>query len=440
MTQRFLTIEPEWLPAQGVTSAELAATWCRLTITVDGRVVTRVDDLLANSTRNAIFCSAYPLAEWIATHWWFLRSHVRAAGALDRLPSSINFAAHSGANGAASHDMRTAGDGFLWPRLLIVPEGRRTLLAWTADEFPQAGLLRFVADGRAWGRPVEVQASLSSLVDTVIDRLHEVGITDTLLEDEWRAILAADEQEASFCDAAAALGLDPYDMDEQTAKSIEGLGAALGQELVVELAAAADPQRLREDLDWVTHSLKRISHKPGAARGVLAKLRALHLRDDDSGPPWELGWRHAKTVRKVLRVADSEPFGFDGMFDHRHSASGDGALQALASGVSGRIEVVLGIRAGVAGQRFVDGRALWRSLHTEDRPYLLTTANTFEQRVERAFAAELLAPAMGIAKIIDTRSGVALATDVERAARRFKVSPVVVGHQLENQLGLTIAG
>lgn len=440
MTRRILEIEPEWLPAPGVTSAELAATWCRLTMTVDGRVVTRVDDLLANSTRNAIYCSAYPLAEWIATHWWALRSHVRAAGSLDRLPGAINFRTRSGVNGVASHDVRTAGDGFLWPHLLIVPEGQRTLLAWTADEFPQAGLLRFVAEGRAWGAPAEVQASLSSLVATVIDRLHEVGISDTLLEDEWQAIIAADEDEASFCDVAAALGLDPYDIDDQTAKSIESLGAALGQELVAELAAAADPRRLREDLDWITHGLKRMSHKPTPAKGVLAKLRALHLHDDDSGPPWEIGWRQGNTVRKALRIADTEPVGFDGMFDHRQSASGDSALQALASGVSGHIEVVLGIPTGVAGQRFVDGRALWRSLHTQDRPYLLTTATTFEQRIERAFAAELLAPAAGIAKMIDSRSGVALATEVERAARRFKVSPVVVGHQIENQLGLTIAG
>jgi len=42
--------------------------------------------------------------------------------------------------------------------------------------------------------------------------------------------------------------------------------------------------------------------------------------------------------------------------------------------------------------------------------------------------------------LIDSPSGVALASDVERAARRFKVSPVVGGHQIENQLGLAIAG
>ena len=440
MTQSFLAIESEWLSADGVTSPELAATWCRLTLKVDHRVVTRVEDLRANTTRNSIFCSAYPLAEWIATHWWALRSHVRAAGVLDHLPNRINFPADSGTDGTDSHNTRAAGDGFLWPRLLIVPEGGRTLLAWTADESPQAGLLRFVTEGRAWGAPAEVQASLANLVTAVIDRLHEVGVKDTLLEEEWRAILAADDDEASFCDVAAALGLDPYDIDQAMAQNIESLGPALGRDLVVELAAAADPQRLREDLDWVTHGLKSISHKPGPARGLLAKLRALHLHEDESGPPWEIGWRQANTVRKALRVADTDPIAFGGVFEHRHSASGDRALQALASGVSGRIEIVLGTQSGVAGQRFVDGRALWRGLHTRDRPYLLTTTTTFEQRVERAFAAELLAPAAGIARLIDSRSGVALAIDVERAARRFKVSPVVVGHQLENQLGVAIAG
>lgn len=440
MTERFLAIEPEWLPAEGVTSPELSATWCRLTIKVDGRVVTRVEDLSANSTRNGIFCSAYPLAEWIATNWWALRSHVRAAALLDRLPNGINFRAHPEANGLGSHDMRAAGDGFLWPRLLIVPEVRRTLLAWMADDAPQAGVLRFVTEGRAWGSPEDVQTSLAGLVVAVIDRLHEAGVLGTFLEDEWRSIVGADEDEASFCDVAASLGLDPYDVDEPTASRVESLGEILGPELVVELAAAADPRRLREDVDWVGQGLKRISHKPGPAKGALAGLRGLRLHEDDDGLPWEIGWRQAHTVRKFLRIADTEPIGFDGMFAHRHIASADNALQALASGVSGRIEVVLGHQARLSGQRFVEGRALWRSLRVQDRPYLLTTGATFEQRIERAFAAELLAPAAGLAKLIDSRGGVALADDVERVARRFKASPVVVGHQLENQLGIAVAG
>src|SRR4051794_9160013 len=106
-----LRIEPEWLGAEGVKSPELAATWCRLSISVDGRVVTRVEDLAANSIRSGIFCSAYPLAEWIATHWWPLRSHVRAATVLDRQPTGFDRAALSEGNGFASHDMRTAADG-----------------------------------------------------------------------------------------------------------------------------------------------------------------------------------------------------------------------------------------------------------------------------------------------------------------------------------------
>lgn len=433
-------LEIEWLPADGVTSPELAATWCRLSISVSGQVVTRVEDLTANSTRTGIYCAAYSLAEWVATHWWALRSHVRPAALLDRRGPAPGPLGLSDTNGVASHDMRAAGDGFLWPRMLIVPEGQRTLLAWEADVAPQADVLRFVSTGRTWASPAVVQSALASFVGAVIDRLHDMEVPRTLLEEEWQSILQADAEEVAFCDAAAALGLDPYELDDQAVGSIESLGAIMGPELVAEFAAAVDPRRIREDADWVAQGLKRISHEPGAARGPLAKLRGLEHHDGAAGPPWEIGWDQARAARRILRVSDTDAIGLDGFIVHKHLASADTALQAVASGVSGRIEVVLGLSAGIAGQRFIDGRALWRSLHVRHRPSLLTTAATFEQRVERAFAAELLAPASGIAKLIDNWSGVVLTDEVERVARRFRASPVVVGHQLENQLGLTVAG
>jgi hypothetical protein len=336
--------------------------------------------------------------------------------------------------------MRCAGDGFFWPQLLVLPEGRRTLLSWSADDVPLSGILRFVGAGRAWGRPEEVQAALAGFVTAVIDRLGEMRVSGTLLQEEWAAVLAADAEETSFCDVAAAFGLDPYDIDETTATALESLGTVIGEELVGEFAVAADPRRINEDAHWVALGLRRLSHEPGKAHAQLAKLRGVELAEDDARPPWEIGWYQAQEVRRIFRIGDTEPIRLDGLVTHRELVSADTALQALASGVSGRIEVVLGARVGVAGQRFVHSRALWRALHVPDRPYLLTTAATFEQRVERAFAAELLAPASGIAQMMETRGGVVLADDVERIARRYKASPVVVSHQLENQLGLAVAG
>lgn len=439
MSEPFLSIEPEWLQPAGVESPELAATWCRLSIAVGGEIVTRVEDLATNSTRTGIFGSAYPLAEWIATHWWALRSHVRPATIVDRFTLAAGNVGIAATNGLAAHNTRAAGDGFIWPNLLIVPEGQRTLLAWFADSAPQSGLLRFASAGHVWADPATVQSDLARFVLAVLDRLQALDLRDTPLEEEWLAITGADSAEAEFCDTAAALGLDPYNLSQAKANSIEKLDSVLGQGLVSEFAAAADPKRISEDLDWVTTGLKKISHAPAPAKGLLGRLRQLTFDDVDAGPPWETGWRHAQTIRAVLRVADTRPVDLGGIFAHHHVAATDASFQALASGISGRIEVVVGIRSGLSGQRFVESRALWRDLHVRDRPYLLTTAATFEQRIERAFAAELLAPASGIAKLLKASNGVVLAADVERVARHFKASPVVVGHQVENQLGLVVA-
>jgi hypothetical protein len=435
-----MILEPEWLAVDGVNSPELAATWCRLSISVDGQVVTRVDDLIAHASRSGIFCSAYPLAEWIATHWWPLRSHVRPAALLERAAASGRPGALREADSLASHDLRAAGDGFLWPRLLIVPQGARTLLTWMADEASRGGPIRYVSSGQAWTWPTDVQSSLAGLVAATIDRLHEMAVAGTLLQEEWQAIATADADEAAFCDAAAALGLDPYDVSESTADSINSIGAMLSPALASEFTTAADPARIHEDLDWITRGLKRISHKPGAATAPLRRLRDLALHEDDDGPPWEIGWRQAQTVRRALRVVDTDPIELGEVFQHHYHETGDPSLQALASGLSGHIAIVAGARTTKPGQRFVESRALWRDLHVMDRPYLLTTAATFEQRIERAFAAELLAPASGIAKLINGKSGVILANDLERIARRFKASPFVIGHQVENQLGLAVTG
>jgi Zn-dependent peptidase ImmA (M78 family) len=64
--------------------------------------------------------------------------------------------------------------------------------------------------------------------------------------------------------------------------------------------------------------------------------------------------------------------------------------------------------------------------------YILA-ARSQEEKVARAFAAELLAPADGIRRILnelDSSDNSAL----EAVARHFEVSPLLVRHQYDNQL------
>ena len=59
------------------------------------------------------------------------------------------------------------------------------------------------------------------------------------------------------------------------------------------------------------------------------------------------------------------------------------------------------------------------------------------QRVERAFAAEILAPAVGVEEMLGATSYVYF-DELERVANHFDVSTRVIRHQAENQLALDV--
>jgi Zn-dependent peptidase ImmA (M78 family) len=79
-------------------------------------------------------------------------------------------------------------------------------------------------------------------------------------------------------------------------------------------------------------------------------------------------------------------------------------------------------------------------LYEDDPLFLVTGAYTDRQKMERAFAAELLAPAKGIAERLGGTPDVVLLEDLEEVAQYFRVSPMVVEHQVENQLSASIIG
>ena len=75
-------------------------------------------------------------------------------------------------------------------------------------------------------------------------------------------------------------------------------------------------------------------------------------------------------------------------------------------------------------------RALWRQVATDDTLFVITNAHTDRQKMERAFAAELLAPAAGIAGMLDVDPSDADQQDVDRLAEHFDVSGILIEHQL----------
>ena len=71
----------------------------------------------------------------------------------------------------------------------------------------------------------------------------------------------------------------------------------------------------------------------------------------------------------------------------------------------------------------------------QDATYVLSTyGQSPSQKVSRAFAAELLAPARGIQQLLGFVPDPDFAPAIEYCANHFEVSTMVIEHQIQNQL------
>jgi hypothetical protein len=155
----------EWERGDGVATPELAATWARLEVWVGSECVTRVEDILTGSARRSIYCSLYPLAEWIAFNWWPLTANIRPAA----FPKQARL-------WGRQHNFRAAADGFIWPNLMLWPQGSSTFVRWRSDAVVRNGApVRYISSGDAFTDSIETRHSLSGIVESVLVRLEEMG-------------------------------------------------------------------------------------------------------------------------------------------------------------------------------------------------------------------------------------------------------------------------
>jgi hypothetical protein len=430
----------EWTPGDGVAARELAATWARLELWVGEECVTTVEDIDTGSARRSIYCPLYPLAEWVGFNWWLLQANTRpaaVAGALaDRLdhPRLAHWNKH--------HNMRAAGDGFRWPNFVILPEGRTTRVVWRPDRRQPLSPIRYLPGGEAFIDASQTTHVLAELVELVLARLDEQGISDSVLANEWRAITAASQDERDFCIAAARLGLDPYTLDDELAARLESVGAELSDTLLADFLDSVAPASIEGGLRWVDRVSRLIGQLeiPPDARLETLRMEAPRLPEPTDPLPWERGYRQATDVRSLFGLEPTQRFDASGMVTIKKRDSEDRGLQALGGLTpSDAGTLILGRHVRQRDSSFAVARSLWHFAFDNAERFLLTTAHADRQRVERSFAAELLAPAAGLNQVLNVEDGLVTTDDVSDAAEHFGVAPFVVRHQIENQLGLSVA-
>jgi hypothetical protein len=421
---RFL-MDYEWEEPGRARGDELRATWARLAVRIDGTPITRLFDRRSRSLREAVYMPLYPLAEGIAANWWAIQFEVNG-GRTARHPSFD-----------ARHDLGRHLDGFALPRLCVAAEPPAVRLTW-GRRARLGSPVDFLESGDRLLPKSEVMDELRRFVDSVCIRLSDRGVAGTWLQNEWEAIIGADDDETEYCRLVAAVGLHPYDSDPATADLIMCALSTLPESVRDDFLCIADPvdpvsqaSALVADLDRATDQRTRLPKEM-----VEARTRARGVPAEPA--PWSIGYQMARDVRSRLGLGDEPIQSLTTLgLPQNLSQAGSGAYTLYDAVVSAPDPEFLGIvtnRPSAAGKRFAVARCIgdWAWSRGTRHSGIMTSAATFRQQLSRAFAAELLAPISAVRCRLP--SDYAGPENLDDIADEFGVSDWVIRHQIQNQL------
>jgi hypothetical protein len=417
-------IELEWEQSPRTSAPELSATWARLAIYVDDVPVTKVEDHRSHGVRSGIYVPLYPMAEWIANNWWFLWNEWR----FDRPDTR--------------HNLSAAREGFALPDLSFLPTETRIQLVWRQRPATEFDRVSFLMEGSQILSKDIVHEGVRSFVETVIQRLDDRDVPATFLTEEWQAILEAekDPNQKRFCQQAARLGYDPFDLESSIAKHLEELDDLLPGSVIDDFCDAVTLSQISSGVTAVRQFLGSL-HERHVAQGSWMDLHeALQISSGLS--PWHYGYKQARLLRSSLGITgpvetDLESFRRTiGSFEVVPFEAPEG-LEAIIAPSSTQAPL-FGLPRRVVraeSRRFVLCRALSDYLALGE-PSLVTRTQTEHQQRNRAFAAEFLAPAASIReRLVSDRLW---EDDLEDLAQEFEVSGFVIRHQIENHRLATI--
>jgi Zn-dependent peptidase ImmA (M78 family) len=381
--------------------------------------VTRIEDERAQTVRHAVYCSAYPLAEWFAFNWWSLLNETERRSSVPE-----------------KHNIRFAREGFALPDLEFFSEDSFVRAVWKPYR-PTAAPVRFLEEGFALLNSGAFAREIAAFVDKVVARLKSKGISEGCLIDEWMAIRETPEEEKEFCETTGALGLDPYDLDDKMADEIVSIARSLPVELGKEFFLAADSTVLSQQANWVAKCLRELEDYETKTK--FAGKKGFYSRQDPASTPWQTGYDLARKFRTDFGLGNKVNKAVD---VQKLCGIKKGHLPVIRIGDEHQLDAVAKL-SNESGPQIATSKEressktylLARSIcdylcaNSEDSA-LLTRVSSDRQKRNRAFAAEVLAPAEGIRQHL---SGSRTTRDeIAEIAAHFNASEWLIEHQVRN--------
>ncbi|TBU88438.1 ImmA/IrrE family metallo-endopeptidase [Phytopseudomonas dryadis] len=414
--QRSWSINTEWASLESGSPEERAA-FATLGISAFGTSLTAGHDRLLQSLRTAPFLSAYHFAEWLAWNWWRLRWEPRKSSTEWEL----------------SHSVASIGNGYIWPNIHILSDGQSITLVSKPTPDRERTPYRYISDAVSFISTADFENEVDRFIETVLRRLEDCQVTESNLADIWRAVLEErlDEGLSRQRKLEALLGEDPGEVDETLIQRLLVDATLTGQDALEEIAANRMPGRAVPDIGQLIQMTR--THGTDTDPRDRVQLGSNAFTAPSSMPAWKVGVHAAQALREQLHLNPDDPIPnaklaelYGAPSDLLDDPAGsspppDLSLALTESAGSSEHSTVLLRSKWETGRRFELARLLGDHLthdtHEPMRP--ATRSSTYRQKVQRAFAAELLSPFRAVDEMLAGDYSMESQQDV---AHHFEVS------------------
>ena len=381
--------------------------------------------LRGQDARDHVTIPLCSLAEGLALDWWTL------FGARDHALSLIQYR-----SGFAVPDIRLTFDGAAFE---IAAEQR----IYTNPD------VRFWAGSSEVMTRSDAEDQLSTFIEIVLDRLRSRGVTSSTAALRWARVKASreDPDEASFCEAAGALRLDPYQIDEAAAQAIEQGAELFEGEALTEFLAGAGPANAPRLIEWAT-AVERRPRGQSVIEGLQQHAAAIAAATPEpvGEESWARGYRRARALRRDMGFDQTRRFSSFVQLSRAMGATAHFADAPAAYGIHllrshAGDEAHLHMRPhgkseeARASQMFAFARGVGDVIcfPAPQRAPVNGLRSAFRQAAGRAFAAEFLAP---VTEIMSMQHD---GRDIIAIAEEFAVSTLVIERQIENAARIEVA-
>jgi len=411
----------EWLEGAQNRAPEELATAAELRILLGASNVTL--HVAGERPGNSLDMPLYSLAEGLALDWWRLFGSREEEVSLKRYRS-----------GYAVPDVRMRFDGVAFE-------------VYAEQALYTNPPVRFWAGQSETLSRADAELALRRFIETVLERLGACDVNGTTAALRWARVRASldDPEERAFCEAAAALGQDPYQVSDRAAATIDQSAGIFEEEALTEFLAGARGKDVQQLFNWIAGArnmpsyVARLGDLSGAA---VQAARARPAVEGEEG--WARGYRRARALRDALGLVAA-----DRVKTYKQLATRLGNANFRAKAPVDGIRV---LREDDAQGALLHLRRRERGFATSEQLFSLARGvgdvacfpepdvapvndllHAYRQRCGRAFAAEFLAPVREVRAMWED------GRDRPTIADEFGVSELVIEHQLENEQRIELA-